>query len=93
MSEYIHVVISSQEEQSTKMVYSSKKKGIIKVQYLDAGGHKYEYSSFTQETLETLIREQQEEGYFITSYVPLGRSAEPGITLNSTIIMAKKVTE
>lgn len=93
MTEYLHVIITSEEEQSNNLVYSSKKKGVIKVHYLSQDDRIVEYKNFTQEQLLALIKEHQEYGYFITSYVATGRSPKPGINLNSTIVMVKKVAE
>lgn len=99
MAAYKHVIITSEEEQSNKMVYSSVKKGTIKVSYLgmwDDGSEdeSQEYNAFTQKTLMNIVREHQAEGYFITSYMPAsGRHAAYGINLGSTIVMAQKVIE
>jgi len=93
MISHISIVISFKEEESTKMS-SSKMKGTFLVQYLDTFEDDIEIPSedATLYELKKIVNSYNKLGYQVVSLSNSGgRRQSSGLSLNSTIVMSRKV--
>jgi hypothetical protein len=89
---YTTIIVSCHEEQDQRMVYRSKKKGVIKVDSLDKGS--YEITTFTVERLYSVIRQFNADDYQVMSITNAGGRGNDavGLTLSSTVVLSKKTS-
>lgn len=90
---YTTVIVSCHEEQDQRMVYRSKKNGVIKVDSLDKGSYEIE-NNFTVERLCSVIRQFNADDYQVMSITNAGGRGNDavGLTLSSTVVLSKKTS-
>lgn len=95
MIHYNTLIISCHEEVSNKMVYSSRKSGVIKFEFISPNMQGKEITDdFTIERLKKEIHEYSKKGYQVMSLTSSnGRGRSTGLTLDSTIVMSRGYKE
>jgi len=89
----IVAVISAHEEQSTKMVYSRKKRGHYLVQFIDDEtiDQIIDTDDLSVTELKKIIADHLKMGYKVVSISNSSRVGSSGLTLHSTITVAREV--